>query len=136
MNTFNLEKEPKIASGFEVPENYFENFSEKLIAKLPNKEVKVISIFQKRKKWIFAAAAILVLSVSIPVLYQFSINQSIDESTLENYITNQSTISENDLVDLLNEDAIQKMNLDLQIDSKSIENELLKNEISEQELLN
>jgi hypothetical protein len=136
MKTFNLENEPKIKSGFEIPENYFETFSDKLMAKLPNNEVKVISIDQKRKKWIFAAAAILVLSVSIPVLYQFSINKSIDEGTLENYITNQSTLSENDIVDLLNEDAIQKMNLDLQIDNKSIENELLKTEISEQELLN
>lgn len=136
MKTFNLENEPKIKSGFEIPENYFETFSDKLMAKLPNNEAKVISIYQKRKKWIFAAAAILVLSISIPVLYQFSINKSIDEGTLENYITNQSTISENDIVDLLNDDAIQKMNLDLQIDNKSIENELLKTEISEQELFN
>jgi hypothetical protein len=136
MKTFNLENEPKIKSGFEIPENYFETFSDKLMAKLPNKEVKVISIYQKRKKWIFAAAAILVLSVSIPILYQFSMNKFIDEGTLENYITNQSTLSENDIVDLLNDDAIQKMNLDLKIDNKSIENELLKTEISEQELLN
>ncbi len=136
MNTFNLENDPKIASGFDIPENYFETFSDKLMAKLPSNEIKVISIYQKKKKWLFAVAAILVLSVTIPILYQYSINQTIDESTLENYITNQSTISENDLVELLNEDAIQKMNLDLQIDNKSIENELLKNEISEQGLLN
>ena len=120
MKTFNLENEPKIKPGFEIPENYFETFSDKLMAKLPSNEVKVISIYQKRKKWIFVAAAILVLSVSIPVLYQFSINKSIDEVTIENYITNQSTLSENDIVDLLNDDAIQKMSLDLLIDNKSI----------------
>ncbi len=136
MKKFNLENEPKINSGFEIPENYFETFSDNLITIIQKKDVKVILVYNKRKKWLFAAAAILVLSFSIPVIYQFSTNQSIDELTLENYITNQSTISENDIVNLLNENDIQKMNLDLQIDSKLIENELLKNKISEQELLN
>ncbi len=137
MKPFNLENEPKIKSGFEMPNNYFETFSERLMTKLPIEDVKVISIFQKRKKWLFAVAAILILSLSISVFYQLFNNKLVlDDTTLENYITNQSTISENDIVDLLSENDLKELNIDLKLDEKLIENELLYNDLSEQELLN
>ena len=44
MKEFKLDNNPKISPGFSVPENYFENFSSKLLQELPKNEPKVISI--------------------------------------------------------------------------------------------
>jgi hypothetical protein len=55
---------------------------------------------------------------------------------LENYITYQSSVSNTDLVNLLNEEDIQKMSIDLNIEDKTIENELTENKNLEYYLLN
>ncbi len=137
MKPINLDNEPKIETGFKVPENYFENFSERLLTKLPEKEVKVISIFEKQKNWLFAVAAILVLAISIPVLLNYSnkYNQ-IESLTLENYITNNSNINDNDLAELLTQNDIENIKIDLKIEEKTLENELLENENLEEFLIN
>ena len=137
MKTFKLDNEPKIETGFTVPENYFENFSAKMMQQLPKNEPKVISIFTKKKTWMYAAAAILLLALSIPIYNNFNSNSTeIDETTLENYITYQSTVSDADLVNLLDEQDIQKMSVDLDIEDITIENELSQNKNLEQYLLN
>lgn len=137
MRTFKLDSEPKLTSGFTVPENYFEDFSAKMMQQLPKNETKVISIFAKQKTWMYAAAAILVLALSIPIYTNyFSDSSEIDNATLENYITYQSTVSRTDLVNLLDEQDIQKMSVDLGIEDLTIENELSQNKNLEQYLLN
>jgi hypothetical protein len=125
MKTFKLENEPKIKSGFITPENYFEGFSAKILQQLPNKEPKVISVFSRKKTWIYYAAAIIVLALTIPVYNNYNNNSSeIETLTLENYITYNSTVSDADLVSLLNENDIQKLNIDLDLEDKNLENEL------------
>lgn len=137
MKTFKLDKEPKIKTGFTVPEHYFEDFSAKMMQQLPENEPKVISIFARKKTWMYAAAAVLILTLSIPIYNNFSNNSSeIDDATLENYITYHSTVSDTDLVNLLDEQDIQKMNIDLKIEDITIENELSENSNLEQYLLN
>lgn len=125
MKTFKLDNEPKIETGFKVPDNYFDDFSAKVMQQLPKEEPKTISIFSRRKTWMYAAAAVLVFGLSIPVynnLYNHS--SEIDEATLENYITDHSNISDADIVNLLDEKDIQKIKIDLNIDDQTIENEL------------
>ncbi|HWS60573.1 MAG TPA: hypothetical protein VN182_06555 [Flavobacterium sp.] len=137
MKTFKLDNEPKIKTGFTVPENYFEDFSIKMMQQLPENEPKVVSIFARKKTWMYAAAAILVLALSLPIYTNyFSHSSEIDEATLENYITYQSTVSDTDLVNLLDEQDIQKMSVDLDIEDITIENELSQNKNLEQYLLN
>jgi hypothetical protein len=138
MKTFKLDNEPKIETGFTVPENYFEDFSIKMMQQLPeNNEPKVISIFARKKTWMYAAAAVMVLALSLPIYNNyFSHSSEIDSVTLENYITYQSTVSDTDIVNLLDEQDIQKMNIDLNIEDITIENELSENNNLEQYLLN
>lgn len=137
MKTFKLENEPKIKSGFTVPENYFEDFSAKMMQQLPEKESKIILLFAKRKTWMYAAAAVVVLALTIPVYNHFYSNSpEIDDVTLENYIAYHSTVSDEDLVNLLDEKDIQKMSVDFNIEDKAIENELSTNNNLEQYLLN
>jgi len=137
MKTFKLENEPKTQTGFTVPENYFEDFSVRMMQQLPQNEPKIISIFERKKTWLYAAAAILVLVLSLPIYNNyFSKSSEIDAATLENYITYHSNVSATDLVNLLDEQDIQKMSVDLDIEDITIENELSQNKNLEQYLLN
>lgn len=137
MKTFKLENEPKIESGFTTPENYFGTFSARVMQQLPKEEPKVISIFSRKKTWLYTSAAILVLALTIPIYNNFySRSSEIDEAALENYISYHSTVSDADLVNLLDEKDIQKINIDLNIDDKIIENELSDDNNLEHYLLN
>ena len=136
MKNFNLGNEPKITSGFTTPDGYFYTFSEKVLAQLPKQETKVISIFSSKKVWYFAAAAILILMLSIPLFTKYSTQQEeIDTATLENYIAYQSNISEEEIVNLLEQDDLDKMKLDFNIDYATIEDALKSNSNLEQYLI-
>lgn len=136
MKNFNLGNEPKITSGFTTPDGYFDTFSEKVLAQLPKQESKVISIFSSKKVWYFAAAAILILMLSIPLFTKYSTQQEeIDTETLENYIAYQSNISEEEIVNLLEQDDLDKMKLDFNIDDATIEDALKSNSNLEQYLI-
>ena len=136
MKNFNLGNEPKITSGFTTPDGYFDTFSEKVLTQLPKQEPKVISIFSSKKVWYFAAAAILILMLSIPLFTKYSTQQEeIDTATLENYIAYQSNISEEEIVNLLEQDDLDKMKLDFNIDDATIEDALKSNSNLEQYLI-
>ena len=131
------ENEPKLGTGFTVPDNYFEDFALKLMQNLPKEQPKTISIFSENKKWMYAAAAVLLLSLSLPIYNHFNSNSTeIDTTTLENYLTYNTNISDEELVYLLNDKDIQKMNLAYGIDDTTIENELSENNNLEQYLIN
>jgi hypothetical protein len=136
MKNFNLGNEPKITSGFTTPDGYFDSFSEKVLAQVPKQEPKVISIFSSKKIWFFAAASILILMLSIPLFTKYSTQQEeIDSATLENYIAYQSNISEEEIVNLLEQDDLDKMKLDFNIDDATIEDALKSNSNLEQYLI-
>jgi flagellar basal body-associated protein FliL len=138
MKTFKLDNEPKIESGFKTPDNYFDTFSARVMQQLPKEEPKTISLFSKRKSWIYAAAAVLVLAMAVPVVYTnfYKSSPEIDEATLENYISYNTSISDADLVNLLDEKDIQKIDIGMNIEDKTIENELSENQNLEHYLLN
>ena len=137
MKTFKLDNEPKLKTGFTVPENYFEDFSARMMQQLPHNEPKVVSIYARKKTWFYAAAAILILAMSIPLYTNYySHSSEIEDATLENYIAYQTTVSDTDLVSLLDDQDIQKISVDLCIEDLTIENELSHNNNLEQYLLN
>lgn len=128
MNSFNLENSPKIKSGFKTPDGYFENFSEQMLAKIAQEEKPVISIFQTRRNWFVAAAAVLILGISIPFLNKTNTgNTSVDEETMENYLAYQSTISQYDLINLLDNEDIEALESDLKVDDAVVESALSDN---------
>lgn len=137
MKEFKLDNEPKITSGYTTPEGYFDAFSEKMMAQLPKDKPKVIPIYSSRKRWMFAAAAVLVLALSVPVFNKLTTNTAeLDQQTLEDYIAYNSGISENDLVDLLEKEDIEKMNVDYNIQDKDVEDLLSENNNIEQYITN
>ena len=121
MNDFKINSGSNIDSGFKIPEDYFENLSEKVLMKINHPEPKVISIFYRKKVWISSVAAVLVISFSITLYTKIEVKSNEEKLTLENYISNQSEISQYDLVALLDTKDIEKIKIDLKLDDKKIE---------------
>jgi hypothetical protein len=125
MKTFKLDNEPKIEPGFKTPDNYFENFSAKLIQSLPKEpnaeEIKVISIFRKRKTVLMAIAAVLVLALMIPIAYQANTkNKEVDTVTLENYLAEETNLNQDELIG-----EIEPENSNIISNTKEVETETL-----------
>lgn len=115
-------------AGFKIPENYFDDFSEKVMQKLPENKPKVISIFAKRKTWLYAAAAVLVASLTIPIATRYNTQSRVlDQATLENYLTVHADFSDDELVELLSEEDIEKIKLDYPIEDQTVEDILSTN---------
>lgn len=138
MNDFKLDSNPKITSGFKIPESYFDNLAEKVTARLENEEPKVISFFDRNKRWLFSVAAILVIALSIPIVSELQSNeeQMTDTAEIENYLTRRSTLTEDDLVNLLEQEDIDKLKIDNNIDSETLEDLLINNNNLEQYITN
>lgn len=128
MNAFNLENQPKIKSGFKTPEGYFENFSEQMMVRINQEEKPVISIFQRRRNWFLAAAAVLIVGLMIPFMNKSNREDyPIDDATMENYLAYQSNISQYDLVNLLDKEDVEALESDLRVDDAVVESALSDN---------
>ena len=136
MKEFRLDNEPKISSGFKTPEGYFDDLSEKINANLPKNEPKVISIFQKRKTWIYGIAAVLAISLSVVFYQQSQSTETLDAEFLENYIARNTTVSEYDLLELLEKEDIEKIQIDLDIQDDILEETMINNTNLEHYLTN
>jgi hypothetical protein len=110
MKDFKLDTTVKINTGFIFPENYFDNFSDRVLIQLPIKESKIISFYARNKKWIYSAAALLVLALSLPLVFQMENSEEhLNAVDVENYLTLQSTISEDEIINLLEQEDIDQL---------------------------
>lgn len=123
MNSFNLDNEPKIRSGFKTPDNYFDTLSNNITAKLATENVRVIPIW-KQTKVIFAAAAILILALMLPLFNNWDNNQVVDQANIENYIAFQSDISQYDLITLLDIEDLAEVEAEIYVDEEILESTL------------
>lgn len=127
MKDFKLDNEPKITTGFRVPEHYFDHLSASILQELPIEEPKVISIFQKRKKIMFAVAAVIILALSMPIYtYFMNSSQNPDSISMENYLAYQSNITQYDLINEYENSNLVPLNETLISDPTIIEEQLLK----------
>lgn len=106
MKDFNLNNE-KINTGFKVPEGYFEQFESKILNQLVvENEPKVISLWQRKRVWMTSIAAVLLVSIALPIY--FSMNTSIskvEDETIETYLAMQPSITNYEIAaQLTNED--------------------------------
>lgn len=127
MEKFKLNNEPKIEPGFKIPDNYFENFSAKMLEQLPMKESTLISLFRKRKSRMIMIAAVLVIALMLTNIRPSSENvNEIDAITMENYLTSQSHIDSYDLVSDLDPEDIKKIRPISTLQDETIEDHLSK----------
>lgn len=106
MKDFNLNNE-KIKPGFKVPEGYFEQFESKMLNQLVvEKEPKVISLWQNKKIWMTSFAAVLLVSIALPIYFSINnTNTKIEDDAVESYLAMQPSISNYEIAtELTNED--------------------------------
>lgn len=122
MKTFKLENEPKITTGFKMPEDYFDNFSAKVLQQINEKEVKVIPLYKRKKVISMLAAAVVVIGLMIPVVNNYNAtSKDLDEDTLETYLAYQSNLNQYDLIQNLDTNDIQKLNKNVAIEDETLE---------------
>lgn len=137
MKDFKLDTNEKITSGFKVPDNYFDSFSEKMILQLSKEETKVVPFYTKNKRWFFSAAAVLVIALSVPVVYQMqNKNQESTKADVESYLVNHTTLLDDDLANLLGQEDIDKLKTDIPVDKEALEDILSNNTEIEQYITN
>jgi hypothetical protein len=130
MKAFKLKKKTKVASGFKTPENYFENFSEKVIQQLLEKDTNMIYFFKNNKRIFLAIAAILILALFVPLFNTTLTNSNsdaIDAVALENYLSYQSNINQYDLINDLEYDEIDNIKTTVVLEDATIEEILISN---------
>ena len=128
MNNFKLDNEPKIKSGFQIPEHYFDSFSEKVMNQLPKEEPKVVSLWDRNKRWIYSAAAILVLSLTIPLANQFQSTSSevatTETNEIENYLAYHASLSDEEIIKLLDKEDIAEIDISNSLDEEALKQAL------------
>jgi hypothetical protein len=128
MKAFKLENEPKIETGFKTPENYFENFSVSLLEKLPQNEPKTISLFARNRKTFIAAAAVLVIALTVSIVNKYvTKSKELDEATLETYLSYQSNLIQYDLIHELDTNDIKNLDKNIALGDDTIEDLLSSN---------
>lgn len=128
MNNFKLDNEPKIKSGFQIPDNYFDTFSEKVMNKLPKEEVKVVSLWDRNKRWIYSVAAVLVLSLTIPLANQFQSTTTetatAETNEIENYLAYHASLSDEEIIKLLDKEDIAEIEITNSLDEEALKQAL------------
>ena len=128
MNEFKLLKESKINSGFIIPDHYFDGLSAKIIQQIPAAEPKVISLWVKSRKCIYAVAAVLVLSLSITFLHSpQSVATANSDKEIENYLSYHSTLTDDDIVELMDKEDIEALNIQSPVEDQEMEDLLTDN---------
>ena len=125
MKTFKLEDEPKIKSGFKVPEHYFDDFSTKVLRRV--NEVKVIPFYKRKKSIAFLVAAILIMGLMIPLVNTYNASKELDEATLETYLSYESNLNQYDLIRELDNSDIQQINKNIALEEETLEDILTSN---------
>lgn len=110
MKDFNLNNE-KINTGFKVPEGYFEQFESKILNQLTvENEAKVISLWKQKRVWMTSVAAVLLVSIALPVYFSMNNtakNSTVEDETIETYLAMQSSLTNYEIAtELTNEDFI------------------------------
>ena len=129
MKAFKLENEPKIRTGFKTPENYFDDFSTKILQQVnEEKETKVIPIYKRKKVLSFLAAAVVVIALMIPVVNNYNnTSKELDEDTLETYLSYQSNLNQYDLIKELDSKDIDKLGKGVALEQETLEDILASN---------
>ncbi|GIQ57212.1 hypothetical protein Flavo103_03480 [Flavobacterium collinsii] len=129
MKTFKLENEPKIKTGFKTPENYFDDFSTKVLQQInEKKEIKVIPIYRRKKVLSIAVAAVVFIGLLIPIVNNYNkTSKDLDEDTLETYLSYQSNLNQYDLIRELDDKDIDKLNKNVALEQEALEDILATN---------
>ncbi|CAM3963637.1 hypothetical protein FLCU109888_11260 [Flavobacterium cucumis] len=131
MKPIDLENNKKIASGFKVPDHYFDKFEATLMEEILKEQgSKVVPLCSRKKIWISTLAAVLLLSIGFTTYWNNAQENKIDAVTIENYLA-QQRISTSELTKHLTNDDIEALEENLYPNEaylEAIEDHLLESE--------
>jgi len=105
MKEFKSIPEKKAKSPFIVPENYFETLSDRIVARVEDKqEVKVIPLYLQLKYQILASAAVILLFFGIFWMTQKKETSGFDDDQIEYYLSYKQHLNTYDLISLMEDD--------------------------------
>jgi hypothetical protein len=137
MKPFKLDTNPKTETGFKIPEGYFGTLNQRIMQNIPKADVRVIPISNRNTSWIFTAAAVLILTLFIPILNSFrNISSESETEAITNYLTYNTDITDDQLVELLETEDIQKIKINYNLEDETIEESLSPELNAEQIILN
>lgn len=129
MKRFDLEQHPRIGTGFKTPDNFFEGFEDQLFDKLPQRESRVIPIFSKYRSLYYAAAAVLVTAIAIPIANRLQGPAELDDTAIEHYLAYDSGINQFDILTVLEPQDIEQLKTDIPVADEAIEDYLTTSDI-------
>lgn len=120
MKEFKLDKAPKISTGFKTPDNYFENFTVNVNEPVRTKKTKLFFITKHKKTLTFLVAAVFVIGLIIPVFYTTK-TKELDDATLENYLSTQPTITQYEIINLLDSEDIKNIKTTVAVEDEDLD---------------
>lgn len=105
MKKIDIENDKKIATGFTIPEHYFDSFEERLMKKieLEKPQSKTIQLWQHKTIWVSGIAAALLITLGTWWFFEQKTIESIEIS--QDYLAYENDITTEELAQhLTNED--------------------------------
>jgi len=129
MNDFKLNEGKKITTGFTTPNDYFENFANRLMLQLPNQQVKVVPLYKRKPVWFSAAAGFIVI-ITLSVFYTIGTKSAQpDDAAIENYLVYQANVNSYDLMQNLNQQDIDELEESIVINDDAIKDYLTNEDV-------
>ena len=113
MKRFDLDNDPKIDSGFKIPENYFEQFEAQMMNNLPEREVKVVSLWQRKSVWVSGAAAVFIISIGTWLFFVQKSTESVISS--QEYLAYENDVTTEDIALYLSDEDISIVEKELNL---------------------
>nr|WP_294936373.1 hypothetical protein [uncultured Flavobacterium sp.] len=118
MRKIDLHNDPKIETGFKVPEDYFQSFEDRIMSQLQEKEVKVVPLWQRKPVWYSGVAAVFMLSIGTWMYYNQQ--SEVIYTSSEEYLAYENDITHEDIALHLTDEDITSIEKDLGLyDSES-----------------
>ena len=130
MKEFKIHEKDKLKAGFSTPENYFESFTDRLMAQLAEAkpEPKVVPLYRRMPIWLSAAAVFIVLMTAG---WFFLLNNpkatAPDDAAIENYLVYNTNASVYDITQELSQQDIDNLESNLAVSDDAIEDYLYDN---------
>jgi hypothetical protein len=128
MNDFKLDKGQKISTGFTIPNDYFDNFTNSVMCQLPVRGVKIVPLYKRKPVWLSAAAGFIVIA-GLSVLYTTNMASQPDDAAIVNYLVYQANVNSYDLMQNLDQNDIDELEKSIVINDEQIRDYLVDEDV-------
>ncbi|WP_333695859.1 hypothetical protein [Flavobacterium sp.] len=127
MKPVKLNTEPKIKTGFTVPEGYFESFSEELMNQIKETDSKVIPLKSKLLIRLSVAASVALFLGLGTYFYVLTKSESDYSEQIEMYLTSNTQLTTHDIVSFMEYSDVSSLEAKHNLQPDEIEGFLLDN---------